>query len=103
MNATASWADNITYLVFLLLPLLSGGLLLVLVRFWSRAGRPKKGPLVFRANAVLFVFLTTLVLAGAETYYRFGVDTTDSYGRTRINIRWFQRHWKLNQMGTGTA
>lgn len=99
MNAAVNWADDITYVVFLLLPVLSGGLLLALVRSWGRAGRPKKGSLVIWARLVSFVFLISLLLAGAETYYRFGVDTTDSFGRTRLNIRWFQRHWKLNQMG----
>jgi hypothetical protein len=99
MKAAANWADNITYVVFLLLPVLSGGLLLRLVRSWGRAGRPKKGPVVTRANLVLFIFLLSLVLAGAETWYRFAVDTTDSFGRTQINQRWFDRHWKLNQMG----
>ena len=99
MKDAVNWADNITYLVFLLLPAVSGGLLLALVCSWARAGRPKKGSLVISARLVCFVFLTSLVLAGAETYYRFAVDTTDSFGRTRINQRWFQRHWKLNQMG----
>ena len=99
MKAFAHWDDNLTYAVFVLLPLLSGGLLVRLVRSWGRAGRPKRGPVVVWANLVLFIFLTSLVLAGAETWYRFGVDTTDSFGRTRINMRWFERHWKLNQMG----
>jgi hypothetical protein len=99
MNAAVNWADSTTYVVFLLLPVLSGGVLLALVRSWARAGQPKKGSLVIWARLVCFVCLTSLLLAGAEAYYRFGVDTTDSFGRTRINMRWFQRHWKLNQMG----
>lgn len=94
-----NWADNITYAILLLLPLLSGGLLLALVRSWARVGRPKTGALVVRLRLVGVVFLTLLLLAGAESYYRFGVDTTDSFGRSRINTRWFQRHWRLNQMG----
>ncbi len=99
MSAIENWGDNLIYAVLVALPFVSGGLLLWLVRCWGRAGRPKRGRVVVWANLVLFVFLAALVLAGMETYYRFGVDTTDSFGRTRINTRWFQRHWKLNQMG----
>lgn len=99
MTAAENWADSITYVGFLLLPVLSGGLLLALVRSWARAGRPKRGAVVIWANFVLFVFLLSLVLAAAETWFRFAVDTTDSFGRMRINQRWFERHWKLNQMG----
>ena len=99
MKAFAHWDDSLVYGLFLLLPLLSGGLFFQLVHSWGRAGRPKKGLLVISANLVLFVFLASFVLGVAETWYRFGVDTTDSFGRTRVNIRWFERHWNLNQMG----
>jgi hypothetical protein len=99
MKAAENWADSITYVVFLLLPVFSGGLLLALVRSWARAGRPKRGGVVIWANLLLFIFLISLVLAAAETWYRFAVDTTDSFGCMRINQRWFERHWKLNQMG----
>jgi hypothetical protein len=99
MKAFAHWDDSLVYALFLLLPLLSGGLLLRLVRSWGHAGRPRKGPLVVWANLVLSIFLLSLGLAAAETWYRVVLDTTDSFGRTRINQRWFEHHWKLNQMG----
>jgi hypothetical protein len=99
MKAFPHWDDNLTYAVFLLLPLLSGGLLVQWVRAWAQAGRPKRGFVVIRVNLILLVFLGSFLLAAAETYYRFAVDTTDSFGRTRLNTRWFQRHWKLNEMG----
>ncbi|HOX58732.1 MAG TPA: SGNH/GDSL hydrolase family protein [Candidatus Paceibacterota bacterium] len=99
MNVTEHWGDNLIYAIFLSLPLLSGGLLLCQVRSWVRAGRPRKGPVVILGNLTLLVFLSALTLAVAETWHRFGVDTTDSFGRTRINMRWFERHWRLNQMG----
>lgn len=50
-------------------------------------------------NALLLGFLVSLLLLGAEVYYRFIYDTTDSLGYTRVSERWVWRHWRVNAAG----
>src|SRR5690348_2662655 len=99
MKPFENWADNLTGAVFLLTPLLSVFLLFRLARFTRRTGQRKKGRIVISANLLVLLFLLSLLLAGAEIYYRFWLDTTDSFGLTRLNRRWYHRHWRVNQSG----
>jgi hypothetical protein len=99
MKPFENWADNLTCAAFLLTPLLSVLLLFRLARFSRRTGRQKKNGIVFAANLLVLLFLLSLGLAGAEIYYRFLLDTTDSFGLTKLNRRWYYRHWRVNQSG----
>lgn len=50
-------------------------------------------------NLLVLVALLALLGVGGELYYRFGVDSTDSFGLTRVCQRWFQRHYRFNNFG----
>ena len=50
-------------------------------------------------NIVLTLMLVSTLFAGMETYYRFFVDTTDSYSLNMISARWFKRHFSYNNIG----
>lgn len=52
------------------------------------------------ANLLFLAFLLSLVMAGGETYYRFFVDTTDTFGLSKVTARWGQRHYKNNNYGS---
>jgi hypothetical protein len=97
MKPVESAADHLVYATLLLMPVFSAVLLGWLIRARGRA--VVRAWLVLCVNLlVLFVLLTT-ALAAAETYYRFAVDTTDSFGLTRMTLRWFHRHWRSNRAG----
>lgn len=50
-------------------------------------------------NLLLTVVLLCTLFAGMETWYRFFVDTTDSYGLNMITQRWFKKHYEYNNIG----
>lgn len=49
-------------------------------------------------NAALTLFLATALFWGLETWYRFFVDTTDSFGVNKITQRWMERYWEKNNV-----
>lgn len=49
-------------------------------------------------NIVLSAVLALLVFFVSETYYRFFVDTTDSFSLNKITQRWGKRHYKFNNL-----
>jgi lysophospholipase L1-like esterase len=91
--------DALTYAIFVLLPVMSGALLVWLARCSRRAGSRKKGHMVAGANLLVFVLTASTVMVAMESYYRFCCDTTDSFALTRTSQCWMQRHWKLNSSG----
>ncbi len=50
-------------------------------------------------NAAVLAVLLGLVWAGGEIYYRFFFDSTDSFGLTKVSVRWFERHYQSNASG----
>jgi lysophospholipase L1-like esterase len=54
---------------------------------------------LFLVNALIFFSLTLALFAGFEVYYRFFYDTTDSFGLSRVTLRWFARHYQRNKQG----
>jgi hypothetical protein len=62
------------------------------------ARRPGLWRLVL-GNLLVLAGLLVLLGVGGELYYRFGVDSTDSFGLTRVCQRWFQRHYQFNNFG----
>jgi lysophospholipase L1-like esterase len=91
--------DALTYAIFVLLPFMSGALLVWLARCSMRAGSRNKGRVVAAANLLVFVLAVSTVMVAMESYYRFWCDTTDSFALTRVTQSWLQRHWKLNSSG----
>ena len=50
-------------------------------------------------NLLVFTWLIAVLVFGGEIYYRFFVDTTDSFGLTLHTKRWFARHYHRNPTG----
>jgi hypothetical protein len=50
-------------------------------------------------NLLITLTLLFTLFAGMETWYRFFVDTTDSYGLNMITQRWFKKHYEYNNIG----
>ena len=82
-------AENLVLGVFLVLPIVFGWL-------FTRFMRAKQ---LVPANLALTLAFVFLGLLGAEIYYRFIRDTTDSFGLTRASQVWFKRHYEFNQAG----
>ena len=82
--------------LYVLLPVVIGGALVLFAqRLRARSSPPGALRLVVGNLLVLLLLLSLSVLVG-EIYYRFFCDTTDGLGYTKINQRWFERHWQLN-------
>lgn len=84
---------------FLLLALVPAGFGMLLLAFVKglRRGIPRH-PLIRigLGNFLVLGLLVSLILIGAEAYFRFVRDTTDSYNFTKASQRWFARHYHLN-------
>lgn len=62
----------------------------VAIRKWSE---------LVLGNLLVFAALLLIIGTAGEIYYRFIVDTTDSFGLTRVCKRWFERHYEINGAG----
>ena len=74
-------------------------LLVVLARFFRhhrRRGRPASWRRLVFGNGLLVALTFALLLLGGELWFRFGRDTTDSIGYTKVAQRWLQRHYRFN-------
>lgn len=87
---------DLFYLFFcLIVPSLFLG---VLVFLYKRPNKlPKNKPIkLVLWNLMILTFLVSIIFTTGETYYRFYVDTTDSFALNKISQRWNKRHFKLN-------
>ena len=50
-------------------------------------------------NLLVLLWVSSLVVLGGEIYYRYFFDTTDSFGLSRITMRWFDQHFEYNEVG----
>lgn len=91
--------DVVVYAAFVLLPLISARLLLLLARYSRRDPQRRKGLVVGCANVLVLVFLLSLAILGLESYYRFWCDTTDWHAVNRVSARWLARHYQMNRSG----
>lgn len=90
--------ENIVLAIFLTLPLLLlGGLLL----FFRKHRLHKRGGfrLLLAGNLLVFFFLCSLVLLFGEIYFRFIHDSTESFGLMKTTVRWFEKHFHNNSSG----
>jgi len=99
MKTFADIGDVLVSVLFLGLPVLIGAAGAWFIRWSGRAGRRRRAATVILGNALLSAFLVSLLLAVGEFYFRFCYDTTDAFGLTRVNQRWFDRHWRPNNAG----
>ena len=56
--------------------------------------------LVVAWNVVLLLSLLSVLFVSGEMYYRFGVDTTDTFSINKISQRWFDRYYEKNNLNT---
>lgn len=48
---------------------------------------------------LVLLFMSSLSLLGAEIYFRYFFNGTDSFLASRVSQEWFQRNWAYNQQG----
>ena len=82
--------------LYVLLPVLIGGLLVLFAQGLRARNAPAGVLRLVLGNALVLLLLLSLSVLGGEIYYRFFCDTTDGLGYTKVNQRWFDRHWQLN-------
>lgn len=86
---------NLFYLEILFFPLVPALVLCAL--YFAIKRRFLKGAMaLIMWNLALAMVLLSGVAVIGETYCRFFVDTTDSFGLSITNHRWKRRHWQLN-------
>ncbi|MCX5660979.1 MAG: hypothetical protein NTW19_14840 [Planctomycetota bacterium] len=85
---------------FIAAPLLG---ILAIHLFFKRLRRTPGQPVgwlrLVAGNVLILAVGCSMVLLAGECYCRFFVDTTDAYGRSKINQRWIDRHWHENAIG----
>lgn len=84
---------------FIALPILLIGILYRFARWRRKSGRRPGPASIVAGNLLAVLTLLALLLLGAELWFRFVRDTTDSFGNTRACERWYERHFKLNNVG----
>ena len=79
----------------------ASGILLRL--FFGRWAPPPRQFLTWRrwtaGNALLILFLLSVVLTSGEIYYRYFYDATDAYMMSKTSVRWQTRHYHMNTTG----
>ncbi len=92
--------ENLTFAIFLAMPFIA----LVSLRIFFRRIKCDSGavgwPRLLAGNGLVLLFLMSTAMLGAEIYYRFFYDTTDSLAFTKTSERWVQRHWRQNLVGS---
>lgn len=86
---------DVFYIVLLLSPILLIWLCVLIYRkrdVLSTSGWFLTGVM----NLLVLFALLSLVLVFGETYFRFFVDTTDSFALNKITSRWEKRHYQFN-------
>jgi hypothetical protein len=73
--------------LYVLLLLLTGGLLVLFARRLRGRGGPPGAPRLLLGNFLVLLFLLSLGALGGKIYYRFFCDTTDGLGYTKVNQR----------------
>lgn len=90
--------ENLLLAVFLGLPVTLGYLLFLFFRK-QRQEKRASAPSLLAGNALVLSFLCAIVVFLGEIHYRFFFDSTDSFGLTKANQRWFERHFQENESG----
>ena len=91
--------ENLVLGLYLLLALLSGGLVALLARHVRARGGPPGWARLLLGNLLVLFALLALGLLGGEVYYRFVYDATDSLEYNKVSVRWFERYYHQNSWG----
>src|SRR5436305_298131 len=91
--------ENLVLGLFFCVPLVSAGLLALLARRIRKSGARAAWPQLLAGNALVLFLMLGVVVLGAEIYYRFLSDATDSLLYTKSSQRWMLRHWHNNMNG----
>jgi hypothetical protein len=91
--------DTIVLATLIGLPLILLAALGALARRLRRSGRRAGPAALVLGNVLVLLTLLSLLLLGAEVWFRWFRDTTDSFGNTRACRRWYERHFHLNGSG----
>ena len=91
--------ENLVLGLYLLLVLLSGGLVVLFAQYLRARGGPAGRCRLILGNLLVLLTLLALGLLAGEVYYRFIYDATDSLDYTKVSVRWFQRHYRQNSWG----
>lgn len=88
--------ENILLSIFVLMPLLIAFSAYNFFKKIVPRFKKYKFPKLVIGNLLCFLLLCSLIILGAEVYYRFIYDTTDSFGLTKVAKKWHMRHYKYN-------
>ena len=87
---------DVVYILFLALPIIVAMLILANAASFKNH-RPKVRNVTLGLGG--FLFALSLLFPLGETYYRFIDDKPDSFGLTAISKRWFEKHFRMNNLG----
>jgi len=91
--------DTLWFAVFASWPIGCAGLLLAFAKYFKGRLIGQRWLQLLIGNALVLLFLCSLVFLGGEIYYRFIYDTTDSFGYTKTAQRWSRRYYHRNAQG----
>ncbi|MBX3413324.1 MAG: SGNH/GDSL hydrolase family protein [Pirellulales bacterium] len=69
------------------------------VRYYRRSQGGRRRWAWLAGQLFITLFLLSLILAGAELYYRFFYDETDVLDMSKASKRWHARHYQFNNLG----
>lgn len=95
----SSGDEDLVLVLFLLIPTICFFSLFRHFKRLKESKQPAGKRSVILANVLLSAGLLGTILFGAEVYYRFVYDTTDSLNCTKVSERWFARHFYANSSG----
>ena len=88
--------DNDFLILCLILPVVLG---FALYQFYNRQRKAQIKPgwiSIAAGNALLLVWLLSLLLLGGEIWFRYFCDRSDALSYTKLSQRWFERHFHNN-------
>ena len=91
--------DSEWFAVFALGPVACGGLLLAFVKYFKAAPTQWAWLRLVAGNALVLLFVSSLVFLGGEIYYRYIYDASDAFNYTKTSERWQARYYQSNALG----
>ena len=91
--------DLVVLLLFFLLPVFAAGATFLFFVRYRLHKQPIRLTRLLFGNLLVLMLISSLALFAGELYFRYGYDTTDSFGLTKTTSRWFERHFQDNNVG----
>ncbi|MCH8330053.1 MAG: hypothetical protein IH946_01520 [Bacteroidetes bacterium] len=95
INFPSEYLD-LFYLILVLIPGLLLAILILIIRKKKLTEADRINIITW--NLVMLLLILSVAFLGGETYYRFFVDTTDSFGLNMITKRWAERYYQFNNL-----